>query len=201
MHQTFIKKFTKKEPIVIYNPIDYIPQKKIKNDIPHIGFVASLLPRKWCDLLIQALSNIQDKEWTCTIVGDGSERQKLEDLTQLLWLAERIVFVWADDRLNWLHKFDVFVNPSYQEWLPTTVVEALLAQCIVVATDVGGTREISDHDDLILTNPTINSVQSWIEQALWVLSMNGKSRDIMKEMFGVKESLEQYFSICNNILW
>ncbi|MBP7841152.1 hypothetical protein KA037_00540 [Patescibacteria group bacterium] len=30
----------------------------------------------------------------------------------------------------------MFVNPSYQEGLPTTVVEALLAKCVVVATNV-----------------------------------------------------------------
>lgn len=56
----------------------------------------------------------------------------------------------ADDRANWFHRMDIVVNPSYQEGLPTTVVEAILAQCVVVATDVGGTREITNQDDLIL---------------------------------------------------
>jgi glycosyltransferase involved in cell wall biosynthesis len=58
-----------------------------------------------------------------------------------------------DDRANWIHKFTVFVNPSYQEGLPTTVIEGLLSQCVVVATRVGGTSEISDQKDLVLVRP------------------------------------------------
>lgn len=37
---------------------------------------------------------------------------------------------------------DVFVNPSFNEGLPRTVLEAAAAGCIVIATDVGSTREI-----------------------------------------------------------
>jgi hypothetical protein len=35
-HKKFIKKFTNKIPELIYNPIEYSPQKKVKNKIPHI---------------------------------------------------------------------------------------------------------------------------------------------------------------------
>jgi len=79
MHKTFIQKFTSKEPVVIYNPIDYIPQQKVKNVVPHIGFVGSLIARKGVDLLIQALKHLAEKEWTCTIVGEGDQRKKLEE--------------------------------------------------------------------------------------------------------------------------
>ena len=34
------------------------------------------------------------------------------------------------------------MNPSFQEGLPTTVMEALVSGCRVIATDVGGTREL-----------------------------------------------------------
>lgn len=201
MHRSFIKKFTRKEPLVIYNPIDYNPQAKTKNDILHIGFVASLLPRKWCDLLIQALSQLQDRQRIATIVWDGSERHKLELLTRELWLSDRITFVWSDGRANRLHRFDVFVNPSHQEWLPTTVVEALLAKCVVVATDVGGTREISDQDDLILVHDTIPSIKKWLEQAFDSLDKSGDSYEVVKERFGVRESIEKYLDICKKLLW
>lgn len=77
----------------------------------------------------------------------------LEKLTHHFHLSDRITFVGSDDRANRLPKFDIFVNPSYQEGLPTTVIEALLAHCVVVATDVGGTKEISDKQDLILVKP------------------------------------------------
>jgi glycosyltransferase involved in cell wall biosynthesis len=40
---------------------------------------------------------------------------------------------------------DIFVNPSYSEGLPTSVMEAASVGLPVIATDVGGTREIVEH--------------------------------------------------------
>ena len=196
-HRAFIKKFTTKEPIVIYNPIDYIPKARIKNTIPHIGFVWSLLARKGVDTLIKALKKIEHTKRTCTIVGDGAEKKWLEALVNQLKLDDRIRFVWADDRANWLHRFDIFVNPSYQEWLPTTVVEALIAGCVVVATDVWGTREISDWEDLIL-------IQSWSiamlsKKLAGILKNSIKSASIMKKFLPTL-ALSQYTALYKEII-
>lgn len=170
MHKKFISKFTKKDPVVIYNPIDYIPSPRVKNAVPHIGFIGRLVPLKWVDLLLQALARMQETAWTCTIVGEGSERGALEKLSWELGLGERVKFVWADDRANWLHRFDIFVNPSYQEGVPTTVVEARMAGCVVVATDVGGTREICEGKDLVLVRAgDICMINTSLELAIWQL--------------------------------
>jgi glycosyltransferase involved in cell wall biosynthesis len=84
MHKTFIQKFTSKEPVVIYNPIDYVPQPTVKNKVPHIGFIGRLVSLKGVDILIQALKQLEDRQWTCTIVGEGDQREKLEKLVQQL---------------------------------------------------------------------------------------------------------------------
>ena len=196
MHQQFISKFTSKKPHVIYNPVEYQSQKKIKNQTPHIGFIGRLVPLKGVDLLIRALDELKGLEWSCTIVGEWSEWEKLKNLVSELWLADRISFVGADDRDHRLHKFDVFINPSYQEGLPTTVVEALLAQSIVVATDVWGTNEISDQKDLILVQPgEVEGIKAGILQALEVLDQSGASLELVQERFGVEEAVEKYFSV------
>lgn len=199
----FIKKFTKKEISVIYNPIDYIPKERIENKIPHIGFVGRLVPLKWVDILINALKNIKHNFWKCTIIWEWSHREYLEKLTHNLGLSDHINFVWVDDRSNWLHKFDIFVNPSHQEWLPTTVIEALLTKCVIVATDVGWTSEISDQKDLILVKKwAILDLQRWLEQAiqnhekLWWLSYKE-----VKDNFDCRNSMKKYFNIYNSLLW
>ena len=62
---------------------------------------------------------------------------------------------------------DILINPSHQEGLPTTVLEGLLSRCVVVATDVGGTKEISDHKDLILVKPgEVKDLQKGLEYAI-----------------------------------
>lgn len=78
MHKDFIKKFTKKQPIVIYNPIDYTPSENIENEVTHIGFIGRLVPLKGVDLMLEALADIREQERICTIVGEGSERKHLQ---------------------------------------------------------------------------------------------------------------------------
>lgn len=201
MHKKFISKFTKKEPVVIYNPIDFTPQKKIKNTVPHIWFVGRLVPLKWVDILINALKQLQDKERLCTIVGDWPQRELLEKMVVSFDMQDRIYFVWADDRANRLHKFDIFVNPSYQEWVPTTVIEALMAKCIVVATDVWGTREISDRDDLLLVKPwqkellelLLRKTIDEFHDSIWL------SYNIVTENFSVENSIKKYISLLQQL--
>ena len=196
IHKSFIKKFTSKNPIVIYNPIDYQPQKRIKNTIPHIGFIGRLVPLKWVDLLLQALAKIQKQQRTCTIVGTGSEEKRLQQLVKDLDITHRITFVWADDRANRLHKFDIFINPSYQEGVPTTVIEALMTQCIVIATDVGGTKEISNEEDLILVEKgNAESIVQWLVLAFDRVDSPGKSYSRVMDKFGFEQSIEKYKKI------
>lgn len=200
MHKKFISRFTKKEPVVIYNPIDFVPQKKTKNTLLHIGFVWRLVPLKWVDLLISALYHLQDKERRCTIVGDWPQRELLEGLVISLWMKDRIRFMWADDRANRLHTFDIFVNPSYQEWVPTTVIEALIAKCIVVATDVGGTREISDKEDLLLCiSGDGENLNSMLRIAYTSLHYVGTSYTSVKTRFSAEHAIAQYREVINHV--
>jgi glycosyltransferase involved in cell wall biosynthesis len=59
--------------------------------------------------------------------------------------GENILFLGQKDQREVaaiLRSSDIFVNPSYSEGLPTSVLEAGAAGLAIVATDVGGTREI-----------------------------------------------------------
>ena len=191
----FIKKFTKKPITVIYNPITYEPKKSEHNNIPHIGFVGRLVSLKWLEILIRALKHIEHMTWKCTIVWAGDQRTALEKLVKELWLSSRIVFVWLDDRANRIHKFSIFVNPSYQEGLPTTVIEGLLSKCVVVATDVGGTAEISDQKDLVLVHP--GDVQELADAIRFAIDNYTKvswlSYEEVHKKFSPRESVEKYY--------
>lgn len=198
----FIRKFTTKGILVIYNPIDYIPKERTQNKIIHIGFVGRLVPLKGVDLLIKALKHIENSSRKCTIVWDWSHRTYLQHLAKELNLSHRIHFVGSDDRANRLPSFDILVNPSYQEWLPTTVVEWLLSKCVVIATDVGGTKEISDKEDLILIKSgEVKDLQKGLEYALQnYKKLMGLSYDSVKERFDLKANVQTYHSLYNQLL-
>lgn len=62
---------------------------------------------------------------------------------------------------------DIFINPSYSEGLPTTVLEAGLMKCAVVATDVGGTSEIiEDGRDGLLCKPEVLDITDKLETVI-----------------------------------
>lgn len=138
----------KKDSIgVIYRWFEFpIIERKI-NLIPKIGFVWRLTWLKNIDTLLIALSEIKSKNWNLEIVGDGEERWFLEKLTKELWIQDIVKFLWSKPH-DWIIQefypsIDIFINPSLQEWLPTTVIEAIWMGCQVIATDVWWTREIS----------------------------------------------------------
>lgn len=79
MHKQFVNKFTKKDPLIIYNPVDYTPKQRLDNIKTHIGFIGRLVPLKGVDILIDALKKLEDRDWICTIVGDGTQRKLLEE--------------------------------------------------------------------------------------------------------------------------
>lgn len=124
-----------------------------------IGFVGRLVGLKNVEWLINALLLIREQNWVCEIVWGGEEQKKLEALVIKWDLSNKIKFIGERPHSWIMQEFyptvDIFVNPSLQEWLPTTVIEALGMGCQVIATDVGGTREISE--DIII--PPNNDVK------------------------------------------
>lgn len=119
------------------------------NAVPVVAYVGRLVALKGVDVLLRAAARVTKgvTAFELKIVGDGPERQALETLARELGLADRTEFLGMLPREKVLSEIlpgaDVFVNPSLQEGLPTTVVEAAASGCCIVATDVGGTREIA----------------------------------------------------------
>ncbi|GAI54214.1 unnamed protein product, partial [marine sediment metagenome] len=82
------------------------------------------------------------------VVGDGPYGCQLEELASRTDCSRAIKFLGQksqDEIIEILSMADVFVNPSYSEGLPTSVLEAAAIGVPIVATDVGGTSEIIKH--------------------------------------------------------
>ena len=92
---------------------------------------------------------------------------------------------------------DILINPSHQEWLPTTVLEWLISKCVVVATDVWWTSEISDKWDLILVKAwDENDLKKWLENALKNYeNLAWESYESLKEKFSWERNVKEYFRI------
>jgi glycosyltransferase involved in cell wall biosynthesis len=110
-----------------------------------VGSVGRLDPIKRFEDLIEAVAQSQDGRDAlyALIVGDGAERGRLEDLAAARGIRDRVVFAgMREDVPRLLAAMDLFVLPSASEGQPNAVLEAMAAGRPVVATDVGGVREL-----------------------------------------------------------
>ena len=89
------------------------------------------------------------------MVGDGPDREPLEQLAQDLGIASSTYFVgYQSDVAGYYHLFDAFVLPSVNEGTPVSVIESLASGTPVVANRVGGVPDVvRDGVDGFLVEP------------------------------------------------
>ena len=114
-----------------------------------VGAVGRLEPQKRFDIFLRSIRALRDTGLPvhAVIAGDGSQRQMLETLIAELGLGSCCRLTGhSSDVESLYHGFDLYVQSSDYEGTPNTVLEAMAFEAPVVATDVGGTREIA-HDE------------------------------------------------------
>jgi glycosyltransferase involved in cell wall biosynthesis len=110
-----------------------------------VGVVARLEPEKGHPTLLEAwplvLRDVPNAH--LVVVGEGSERERLEQQARDLRIAHRVVFTGRrDDVPAVTAALDCAVLPSYREAQGLTILEAMALSRPVVATNVGGIPEM-----------------------------------------------------------
>jgi len=120
-----------------------------------ILFAGRLTYPKGCDLLIEALSRQELPDYLCLIAGDGPDKPALINMVNHKELGDKIRFLGFRSDVNFLLSgVDLLVVPSRWEGLPMIVLEAMAAQCPIVASAVDGTKElVQDCISAILVPP------------------------------------------------
>lgn len=114
-----------------------------------IAKIGRLSPEKRQDLFLRSAATIlKDFPDTCFIlIGIGPEQAELEKLAAQLGIAEKVIFAgFRQDMQRVYNSIDLVVQSSMTEGMPNVILEALLMRVPVVATDVGGTAEIVEHE-------------------------------------------------------
>jgi glycosyltransferase involved in cell wall biosynthesis len=161
------------------------------------GTMARFVPVKGLHLIIEAFARLvaQEQEsspYRLVLVGDGPERARLEELAVRLNLSRLLRFTgFRQDIPACLHAFDVFVHSSLYEGMGYTIIEAMAAKAPVVATNVGGVKEIVFPDQTgVLIEP--NSVTALV-QAMEKLAVDADLRSRLAE--AALHNVEQTFTI------
>ena len=115
-----------------------------------VGYVARISPQKGLEDFARAMRIVADAvpEAQFVLVGDapaGEEalKRRLNDLVGSLGLGGRLHMLgYRSDAVAIMKTFDVYVSTALWEGLPITLLEAMACGRPIVATDVGGNRDI-----------------------------------------------------------
>jgi glycosyltransferase involved in cell wall biosynthesis len=114
--------------------------------------LARLDEQKGLLTLVRAAASVADARFM--IAGEGPQRSQLEESIRSLGLQDRVFLLGQrSDVTDLLGACDVFVLPSLFEGLPVSLLEAMAAGKAVVATGIGGTDEIVQHEHTGLLVP------------------------------------------------
>ena len=141
----------------------YFPENK---KFLYVGYLAR---RKGVDVALNALGLLKNREWTLDVLGDGSHREELENLSKELGIDGRVKF-WGfrDDAEKFMSEAACLLFPSRQEGLPLTVNEALAVGLPVLASDIEPLRPLAS-GNLI----PVDDIEAWRNAIERV--MNGES--------------------------
>lgn len=116
-----------------------------------VGWVGRLIPIKGADVFLEAIGHLDVSPLIVSIIGDGPERSRLEEIVRTKGLSERVRFHGAvPDAARYLGAFDVLVLSSRSEGIPITLLEAMAAGVPLVATRVGGVPEVVGEAEALL---------------------------------------------------
>ncbi|MDB9302597.1 glycosyltransferase family 4 protein [Halorubrum ezzemoulense] len=115
-------------------------------------YVGRLSKEKGVKYLIGSLDYLSD-EYSLVIVGDGSQKEELEKIASKRDLDDRIEFAGYIEQ-NKLNKYyeasDIFVHPGiWPEPFGRTLLEAMQADLPIVATNIGGPKDIVPNKELL----------------------------------------------------
>lgn len=133
----------------VYDGVEVPVSPAQRLDGKRIGCVGWLLPEKNQELLIRAFPKVLDRFPQCHLIlaGKGVLRTRLERLAQELGISGAVQFLGFVRDVAALYKsLDIFVFPSMEEPLGSSLLEAMAWGLPVVGLASGGVPEVIEHE-------------------------------------------------------
>jgi glycosyltransferase involved in cell wall biosynthesis len=174
-----------------------------------IGAIGRLSPEKGFSNLLEAVRivSLEDNDFRLVIIGEGGERNSLENRIKELCLQSRVLLPgYRKDAKRYLPYFKVFALSSFTEGLPITILEAMHAGVPILSTRVGGVPEVLDDGKAgILVDP-----MSPTDIARGILKLRSnpeirkeiteRAKEILRKKYSSERMAFQYFAIYKRLI-
>ena len=125
---------------------------------------------KGFDLAVESAKILKEKNvsFLWYFVGDGPERENIEKLIEKYELQEEIIITGMQKNpYPYMSSCDIYIQPSYEEAMPLTLIEAKRLNIPMVTTDtVGGRKLVKNHIDGLICDITATSIAVAVEKLI-----------------------------------
>lgn len=154
------------------DPAQFVPNPAHQpNQALSILCVGRLTPAKGQHLLLESIARLRDRNIhvELTLVGDGPDRDSLEQHCQQLCLQTQVRFTGPlnQDQVRPLYlTHDVFVLPSFAEGIPVVLMEAMASGLPCITSRITGIPELIEHEHsgLLTAASDIDELSNSIER-------------------------------------
>lgn len=188
------------------------PNDKFKSkDMFVVGTIKSLEKVYNIDVLVKAFAHLHSRysNTKLLIVGDGTEKGNLTDLTKQLNIQNSVEFagrVPSKETPDHFNKLNCLVNVSQRESFGVSVIEAMACKVPVIVSDTGGLKEVVNNGVTgICVEPgnveeTSKAIEKIMQDKSFANSIVEKGYQNVKERYSWTENLTQQINVYESLL-
>lgn len=187
-----------------------VPEPTHLNSTVKIGIIGRLVPIKNHRMFLEVAKSIRNNgniNVNFFIIGDGELRAELERYTKELDLGSEVTFMgWQRDLENIYQDLDIVALTSLNEGTPVSLIEAMAAARSVIATDVGGIKDLIGDNErgVLIRTGDVNAFSQGLIRLLKDTALRNKinkqARDFVKDRFSKERLINDMEGLYNCIL-
>ncbi|MEY3219319.1 MAG: hypothetical protein RIT27_676 [Pseudomonadota bacterium] len=182
------------------DPEQFLPNPEIPNIFTFLAIGRLTWEKSYPDL-IEACRILKNKNliFQCIIVGDGDERQNIEQLIAKYGLEKEIKLaglVLQEEIQKYYNKAHLFVLSSITEGIPVVLMEAMSKGLPVIATRITGIPELIDDKEngfLVPVNQPVefaNTIEFFMNNEMLRKEMGLKGRQKINQSFHIVKNIQ-----------
>ena len=167
----------------IPNAIDLesLPKATDRRHEKQVIFAGRLSKEKGIDTLVE-IGKLLSDDIHLIILGDGPEKNKVSALAKSKTNIHYLGYQPKEKTIPLIRGSDALIQPSIVEGISSTILEAMACKTAIIATNVGGNKEILENNRTgILIKP--NSNKELLESILELVSNKKKARSLAEESY------------------